>query len=62
MNREILDEFDNNLRKAIQEWDRSGPNARGPCSFTVDFFQGLLEMSKELERLQARVDELEKQG
>lgn len=62
MNREILDEFDNNLRKAIQEWDKLGPNSLAPCSFTIDFFQGLLEMSKELERLQARVDELEKQG
>lgn len=62
MNREILDEFDNNLRKAIQEWDKLGPNGRGSCNFTIDFFQGLLEMSKELERLQARVDGLEKQG
>ena len=62
MNREILNEFDNNLRKAIQEWDQRGPNTCGPCNVTVDFFQGLLEMSKELERLQARVDELEKQG
>ena len=60
MNREILDEFDNNLRKAIQEWNKMGPNARSPCTFTIDFFQGLLEISKELERLQARVDEIEK--